>query len=210
MASYPTAVKSYTTKVDGAGNTIAAAHINDLQAEVTAIEDGILNGTAPVNSSRITAPSLQVTASTITNLVVTTIGNTAQKYTLPSSGPSTGQVLTCISTGGSTGALEWRTPSANTAPTVVAMGRVSSAGAIANGYNLSSATIASSHYDIAFSSNLASSVYFVSVTVASASGRQRPSAYNRASSGFRVSIYDDAQTNEPIATAPFFVVVHST
>lgn len=60
MASYPTSVKSYTTKSDGAGNKIFAAHINDLQDEVTAIEDGLLNGTAPVNSSRITAPAMQI------------------------------------------------------------------------------------------------------------------------------------------------------
>lgn len=60
MANYPNSVTTFTTKSDGAGNTIQAAHINDLQNEVTAIEDGLLNGTAPVNSSRITAASLNV------------------------------------------------------------------------------------------------------------------------------------------------------
>lgn len=44
MASYPSAVKSFTTKSDGAGNTIFAAHVNDLQDEVAAIEGGLLNG----------------------------------------------------------------------------------------------------------------------------------------------------------------------
>lgn len=60
MASYPGAVKTFTSKSDGAGNRIFAAHINDLQDEVTAIEDGLLNGTAPINSSRITAASVSV------------------------------------------------------------------------------------------------------------------------------------------------------
>lgn len=60
-ASYPGAVKTFTTKVDGTGNKIFAAHINDLQDEVHAIEDGILNGTAPVTSSNMTAASLVVT-----------------------------------------------------------------------------------------------------------------------------------------------------
>lgn len=60
MATYPGAVKSFTTK--NAGDTIQPSHVNDLQDEVNAIEDGILNGTAPVNSSRITAPALQISA----------------------------------------------------------------------------------------------------------------------------------------------------
>lgn len=37
MANYPTSPPSFTTKVDGAGNFINAAHINALQDEVTAI-----------------------------------------------------------------------------------------------------------------------------------------------------------------------------
>jgi hypothetical protein len=43
-ASYPGAVKSFTTKTDGPGQTIFAAHINDLQDEVVAIENGLING----------------------------------------------------------------------------------------------------------------------------------------------------------------------
>ena len=43
-ASYPTSSKVFTTKSDGAGNTILAAHINDLQLEVTAIEGDLLAG----------------------------------------------------------------------------------------------------------------------------------------------------------------------
>ena len=69
MAQYPSAVKTFTTK--NAGDVIQPSHIGDLQDEVTAIEDGILNGTAPINSSRITAPSAQITNCTISSLTVT-------------------------------------------------------------------------------------------------------------------------------------------
>lgn len=58
MATYPTGVAAFTTKNNG--DTIQPSHINGLQDEITAIEDGILNGTAPLNSSRVTAPSLQI------------------------------------------------------------------------------------------------------------------------------------------------------
>jgi hypothetical protein len=43
-ASYPTSAKVFTTKSDGPGNTILAAHINDLQLEVTAIEQDLIAG----------------------------------------------------------------------------------------------------------------------------------------------------------------------
>lgn len=43
-ASYPSAVKSFSTKVDGIGQTIAAAHINALQDEVAALETDLVNG----------------------------------------------------------------------------------------------------------------------------------------------------------------------
>jgi hypothetical protein len=67
MASFPTSVKSFTSK--NTGDVIQAAHVNDLQDEVNAIEAGYLNGTANLNSSRATVTSLQVSgASTITTL----------------------------------------------------------------------------------------------------------------------------------------------
>lgn len=44
MAAYPTSAKAFTTKVDGAGNSILAAHINDLQDEVVAIENDLIAG----------------------------------------------------------------------------------------------------------------------------------------------------------------------
>lgn len=58
MASYPTAPKSFTVK--SAGDTIQPAHVNDLQDEVAAIEGGLLNGTAPLNSSNSTVVNLSV------------------------------------------------------------------------------------------------------------------------------------------------------
>lgn len=45
-ASYPTSTKSFTTKVDGPGHTISASHVNDLQDEVVAIENGLRAGLA--------------------------------------------------------------------------------------------------------------------------------------------------------------------
>lgn len=83
MASYPTSVKSFTTKSDGAGNKIFAAHVNDLQDEVTAIEDGLLNGTAPVNSSRITAPASQISNSSMSSLTVTAGSSFAVRPLMP-------------------------------------------------------------------------------------------------------------------------------
>lgn len=57
-ASYPGSVKTFTAK--NAGDTIQAAHVTDLQDEVTAIEAGIRNGTAPLNSSNSTVVLLSV------------------------------------------------------------------------------------------------------------------------------------------------------
>lgn len=57
-ASYPTSAKTFTTK--NAGDTIQPAHINDLQDEVAAIENGLLNGDAPLQSSNSTFANLSV------------------------------------------------------------------------------------------------------------------------------------------------------
>lgn len=76
-ASFPGSVKTFTTKA--AGNTIQAADVNDLQDEVNAVEDGLINGpltlarlqvtggttlVGPLNSSASTLASLSVTAGT--------------------------------------------------------------------------------------------------------------------------------------------------
>lgn len=45
-ASYPTAVKAFTSK--NTGDVVQATHVNDLQDEVTAIENALLNGLAHV------------------------------------------------------------------------------------------------------------------------------------------------------------------
>lgn len=57
-ASYPTAVKSFTSR--SAGQTISASHVNDVQDEVNAIEAGLLNGTAPLTSSNCAVANLSV------------------------------------------------------------------------------------------------------------------------------------------------------
>lgn len=104
MASYPNAVKSFTTK--NAGDTIQPAHINDLQDEIAALEDGLLNGTAPVNSSRITAPAAQISNATISSLTVSvmsianlqTTGSTTASLNV-----TTGSTMAALNvTGGST------------------------------------------------------------------------------------------------------------
>jgi hypothetical protein len=78
-ASYPIAVKSFTTK--SAGDTIQPAHINDVQDEVTALEAGLLNGTAPLTSSRASLASLTVAGgSTLASLQVS--GNSTITGTL--------------------------------------------------------------------------------------------------------------------------------
>jgi len=59
MASYPGAVKTFTTR--NAGDVIQPSHVNDLQDEVNAIEAGLLQGSAPLNSSNSTVASLSVT-----------------------------------------------------------------------------------------------------------------------------------------------------
>ena len=103
MPSFPGAVFSAGTR--SAGQTIGSAHMNAVQDELNALTDGYLNGTARLNSSASTLASLDVNGnSTLASSV--TFGSIP--YVMPSSGGSTGQVLTCISTSGSTMGLEWR------------------------------------------------------------------------------------------------------
>lgn len=75
-ASYPAAVKTFATRSNGA--TIDASHVQDLQDEVTAIEAGLLNGTAPLNSSGSTMIFLNVLGgSTFLNVRVTGLSSFA-------------------------------------------------------------------------------------------------------------------------------------
>ena len=116
MASYPGSVKSFTTR--NAGDVIQPSHVNDLQDEVNAIEAGLLNGTARLNSSNSTMVSLSVTggstlgtvqagASTAASLVVTggsTLGTVqAGASTVTSLSVSGGSTLASLDVaGGST------------------------------------------------------------------------------------------------------------
>lgn len=60
-ASFPSSVKSFTTKLSG--DTIQPAHLNDVQAEITAIETALVGGTLPAaNGSALT----NLTAANIT------------------------------------------------------------------------------------------------------------------------------------------------
>ena len=95
MAQYPTAVKTFSAK--SAGDVIQPSHVTDLQDEVTAIEDGLLNGTAPVNSSRITAAALSVAGgSTLATLQV----SGASTFTGGIVVPSTARVVCIVTNGG--------------------------------------------------------------------------------------------------------------
>lgn len=83
-ASYPTSAKTFTTKNDGAGNTIQAAHVNDLQLEVTAIETDLLAG-LPV--ARGGTGNVTLTANRVL------LGNGTSAVAVAGAGTS-GQVLT--------------------------------------------------------------------------------------------------------------------
>ena len=67
MASYPTTPKTFTSK--NTGDVIQATHVNDLQDEVNAIETGLLQGSAPLNSSNSTVAHLSAGTSTFSGAV---------------------------------------------------------------------------------------------------------------------------------------------
>ena len=70
MASYPTSVKSFVSRVTG--DVIQAAHVNDLQDEVNALEAGLIQGTAHLQSSNSTVAALTVSGgTTLASLSVT-------------------------------------------------------------------------------------------------------------------------------------------
>lgn len=78
MASYPTSI--YTAAAKAAGQTIQAAHVNQLDDEVTAVETALITGPITLPTSTIanlsvpgnsTLVDVQITNSTITNLQVT-------------------------------------------------------------------------------------------------------------------------------------------
>jgi hypothetical protein len=75
MANYPTSVPSFTNKSNG--QTIDASHINDLQDEVVAIGSGLLQGTAPLASSKSTVASLSVLGNSTLAGAITISGSTS-------------------------------------------------------------------------------------------------------------------------------------
>lgn len=99
MASFPNSV--FTRADITNGQTSQPADVNDLSAEITAIEDALLNQTyAPSFNSSIVIGS--------------------QHYIFPSSGPAVGENLQCVSTNGSTATLQWRPAPGGQAMTEVA------------------------------------------------------------------------------------------
>lgn len=104
MANFPGSVKTFTSR--NTGDVIQPGHVNDLQDEVNAIEDGYLNGTARLNSSNSTLVSLSVTGpSTVGTLqagasTVATLSAGASTVTTLSAGLSTLTGLDVV--GGST------------------------------------------------------------------------------------------------------------
>jgi hypothetical protein len=64
MASYPGAVKSFATR--SAGNTIGSAHMNDVQSEITAIEQELVTSgltNALIVNAGVQFPAVQVASS---------------------------------------------------------------------------------------------------------------------------------------------------
>lgn len=110
MASYPTTNKTFATRSNG--QVIDASHVNDLQDEVAAIEDGLLNGTARLNSSNSTVANLSVLGgstlgtlsvsggSTFASLRVTSTASFASSVTFAGNVTVTG---TLTATGGGSG-----------------------------------------------------------------------------------------------------------
>lgn len=68
MPSFPNSIFSPASK--NTGDTIQAAHVTDLDSEVVAIEQGLRNGTAPLNSSNSTFTALSAGGSTLGTLEV--------------------------------------------------------------------------------------------------------------------------------------------
>ena len=91
-ASFPGSVKVFQTRSNG--QVIDAAHVNDVQDEINAIEDGYLNSRAPLNTSNASVNNLQVNGNS------TFVGS----FTL-STGLSVGGALTVAGNSSLTGAL---------------------------------------------------------------------------------------------------------
>lgn len=106
-ASYPSAVKSFTTKVDFT-DTVLAAHVNDLQDEVNSLQLNlgtfIKTGSGWVGSFDQVTTAWNTLKDRIANIEYGL--NTAYAAKLPTGG-TTGQVL--VKTSGSNYATQWAT-----------------------------------------------------------------------------------------------------
>lgn len=105
-ASYPNSVKSFTSK--NTGDVIQPADVNDVQDELAAIEGGLLQGTARLNSSNSTVANLSVSGG---STFAGSVAFNGVNYQFPASAGSTGQALIITSTG-STNVLGWLAPNA--------------------------------------------------------------------------------------------------
>ena len=174
MASFPAAVKTFTTKSDGAGNTISASHVNDLQDEVNAVEDGYLNGTARLNSSGSTMTTLSVTGAA---------GSTMASVGLTSTSPSP--------------------PSSNRVyqnSIIRAWASCSSTPTFLGRFNMSSATLVSTLFNLAFATPMESSGYAVIATPTGSVGFAFTIA-NKNTTGFQVITFPtDSTTYNPQAS----------
>jgi hypothetical protein len=65
-ASYPTSVKSFTTK--STNDVIEAAHVNDAQDEINAIESDILTNGITLTSGKIKFPAAQASSANVNTL----------------------------------------------------------------------------------------------------------------------------------------------
>lgn len=72
MASYPGTNKTFAARSNG--QVIDAAHVQDLQDEVAAMQDGLLNATARLNSSNSTVVNLSVSGNSTFAGTVTIAG----------------------------------------------------------------------------------------------------------------------------------------
>lgn len=103
MASFPNSIFAPTTK--NTGDTIQASHVNDVQDEIIAIEQGYRQATAPLNSSGSTMTSLSVTGGSTLASVSVTGGSTfgtvvAGASTLASLSVSGGSTLASLNVTG--------------------------------------------------------------------------------------------------------------
>lgn len=108
MPSYPDAIFSPASK--NTGDTIQASHVTDLDAEVVAIETGLRQGSAPLNSSNSTVAALSVTNGSTLNTLSVSGGSTfASRPVMP---PPDAVSVTGSTTGlatNSTTAIAWPT-----------------------------------------------------------------------------------------------------